>query len=158
VFEHLHFLIEAALFGQVAEAVFVLALEGLSKNGDLAGVGDDDADDHAQRAGLAGAVGTEQAVDSAGLNAERKVFDGDKVAVALADVGQLNRAPSTGVLGGTRRERGRLGRRHGQYNNLRRATATNGNATAHRSSMRAITGFCSLASDGRWRLPPQRSN
>jgi hypothetical protein len=92
VFEHFHFFVEAAFFGQVAEAIFVLALERLSKNGDLAGVGDNDADDHAERAGLAGAVRTKQAVDFSGLDAEGNIVDGNKVTVALADSVQLDRA------------------------------------------------------------------
>ena len=111
--EHFHFLVQSALFGEIAKAILVLQRERLAKNGDLSGVRHDDADDHAQRAGLARSVGTEQAIDSAGPDAEGNVVDGDKVTVGLADVVEFNRGRSTRVPRGNRCDRDRwLDRRH----------------------------------------------
>ena len=70
--EHLHLLVEAALFGQVADAVEGVAGEGLVEEADGAGVGHGDADHHADGAGLAGAVGAEQAEHGAGLDGEAR--------------------------------------------------------------------------------------
>ena len=71
--DDLHLLVEAALFGEVADALEVVAGEGLVEEADGAGVGDGDADHHADGAGLAGAVGTEQTEHGAGLDGEAQV-------------------------------------------------------------------------------------
>ena len=84
--EDLHLLVEAALLGQIADAVEQLAREGLAEEADGAGVGHGDADHHADGAGLAGAVGAEQAEHGAGFDGEGEVFDGDLGVVGLADV------------------------------------------------------------------------
>ncbi len=84
--DDLHLLVEAALFGQIADAVEVLAVEGLAEELHVAGVGHGDADHHADGGGLAGAVGAEEAEHAAGLDLEGEIFDGDFGVVGFADL------------------------------------------------------------------------
>ena len=88
--DDLHLLVEAALFGQIADAMKVLAVEGLVEELDRAGVGHGDADHHADGGGLAGAVGAEEAEHAAGLDAEAEVVDGDFGVVGFADLLEFN--------------------------------------------------------------------
>ena len=75
--DDLHLLVEAALFGQIADALEALALEGLSEEDHLAGVGHGDAHHHADGAGFPGAVRAEKAEHLAGFNLEAEIVDGD---------------------------------------------------------------------------------
>ena len=85
----LHLLVEAALFGEVADALEVLSVEGLAEEVDGAGVGHGDADHHADAGGFAGAVGAEEAEHGAWFDGEAEVFDGDLGVVDLADMLQF---------------------------------------------------------------------
>ena len=84
--DDLHLLVEAALLGQVADAVEVFAIEGFAEEIHIAGVGDRDADHHADGRSFAGAVGTEEAEHAAGFDAEGEIFYGDFGVVGLADL------------------------------------------------------------------------
>src|SRR6185437_1316388 len=88
--EHLHLLVETALFRQIADTVEQRAREGLVEEADGAGVGHGHADHHADGAGLAGAVGSEQAEHGAGLNGEGKVIDRYLRIVDPADVAEFD--------------------------------------------------------------------
>ena len=79
-----HFLVEAALLGQVAHPLQALAIEGLFKQADAARVRNRDAHHHAYGAGLARSVGAEQAEHLAGFYRQAEVADRD---LALVDLG-----------------------------------------------------------------------
>ena len=66
--DDLHFLVEAAFLGKVADALQALALEGFSKETDPSRVGNRDAHHHPNGAGLPGPVGTEQAEHLTGID------------------------------------------------------------------------------------------
>ena len=66
--EDLHLFVEAALLGQIADAVETRAVEGLFEEIDAPGVGHGDAHHHADGAGFAGAVGAEEAKHLAGID------------------------------------------------------------------------------------------
>src|SRR5580700_1973415 len=83
VIQYLHPLIQSALFGQVANALQLFAVEFLAEEPDLAFIGDVDANHHADRRRLAGAVRTEQAIHASFANVERQVIDGDEAVVGL---------------------------------------------------------------------------
>ena len=68
--DHLHLLVEAALFGQVADALEALAFEGLAEEAHPAGVGHGDAHHHANGTGLSGAVRAREARTSVRLRSE----------------------------------------------------------------------------------------
>ena len=72
--DDLHLLVEAALLGQIADAVQALALEGLSEEADAAGVGHGDAHHHANGAGFARAVRPQQAEHLAGIDGEVRLL------------------------------------------------------------------------------------
>ena len=59
--EDLHLLVQAAFFGQIADALEALAMKGLAEEDDLARVGHGDADHHADGTGFPGAVGAQEA-------------------------------------------------------------------------------------------------
>ena len=84
--EDLHLFVEAALFGEVADAGEGGAVEGLVEEADGAGVGPGDADHHADGGGFAAAVGAEQAEHGAGFDGEGEAFYGDFCVVGFADV------------------------------------------------------------------------
>ena len=71
-----HLLVEAALFGQVADAVARGGGVGGAEHLDLPCVGQQDVHDHPERRRLAGAVGADEAVDRSGGHGERQVVDG----------------------------------------------------------------------------------
>src|SRR5271165_4527843 len=71
-------------------------MKWLTEEADLALIRHGDADHHADGGGLAGAVGAEQAVDTALANAQREMIDGDKMVVGLADAPQFYRKCSFG--------------------------------------------------------------
>src|SRR6478735_3628200 len=58
----------------------------LAVNGDLAGVGAVQADDHAHRGGLPGPVRPEKTRHHTGFDGEAEVVDGDLLTIFLADV------------------------------------------------------------------------
>src|SRR6185312_12546367 len=83
---HLHLLVQAALFGQVADPVETAPLGiGPSEDGNAPFVGGDDVEDHPDRRRLSGAVWPEEAVHGALGNSEGKRADGLVIAVALRD-------------------------------------------------------------------------
>jgi hypothetical protein len=86
VSEHLHLLVEAALFRQIADAVEQVARKRLVEEAHGAGVRHGHADHHADGAGLTGAVGAEQSKHCAGLDGQGKTFDRDLRVVDLANV------------------------------------------------------------------------
>jgi hypothetical protein len=88
MFQHFHLLVQAAFFGQVTELVHVSAAEGFSEDRNFAGIGHDDAHDHADRAGLTRAVGPEQSVDSR-RNAQGEIVHRDKLVIAFADAAEF---------------------------------------------------------------------
>ena len=69
--------VEAALLGQVAEAIEVLAPARLAEDEDAARVGADDVHQDANQRALAGAVRAEQAEDLARLHVERHAAQRD---------------------------------------------------------------------------------
>ena len=83
---HLHLLVEAALLRQVADVVARGRAHRLSEHVDVAGVGQDDVQDHPDRRRLARAVGPDEAVDRAGGHVEREVVDGAVRAERFRDV------------------------------------------------------------------------
>ena len=89
-----HLLVEAALFGQVADAVVSRARAALAEHFHLAGVRVEDVQDGADGRGLAGAVGADEAVGAAGWDFERELVDRRVLAEGLGDVGQ----PDGGAL------------------------------------------------------------
>ena len=90
---HLHLLVEAALFGQVADAVehAERSVFGRPKSEIVPGVGRDDVEDHADRRRLAGAVGAEQAVHRSARHLERQVANRDVLLVPLHDIANVDR-------------------------------------------------------------------
>ena len=98
--ENLHFLVEAALFRQVADAVEAAAIEGFFKEADAAGVGHGDAHHHADGAGFAGAIGAEESEHLAGVDGEREVANGDFAVISLGDCGELNDRHEGSRIGG----------------------------------------------------------
>ena len=88
--DDLHLLVEAALFGQIADAVQALALKGLAEETHPARVGNGDAHHHANGAGFAGAVGPQQAKHLARIDGEAQVVDGNLVLVGLGDSRELD--------------------------------------------------------------------
>jgi hypothetical protein len=87
---HLHLLIETALLGQVADAMEVLAGEGLAEETDGAGIGHRNADHHTDGGGFAGAIGAEETEHGAGFDVEADVVDGDFCVVDLTDFLELD--------------------------------------------------------------------
>ncbi len=85
----LHFLVEAFLLGEVAEALADEEGRGLAENADGAAGGADDLEDHPDGGGFAGAVRAEETVDGAGGDREADVVDGGEFAEALGDVGEF---------------------------------------------------------------------
>ena len=81
--DDLHLLVEAALLGQVADALQALAVKGLLEEADASRVGNGDAHHHANGAGFARSVGAEQAEDLARLDGQAQVADGDLALVGL---------------------------------------------------------------------------
>ena len=83
-----HVLVQAAVFGQVAEVARVGpgGLAVAQAVGDGAAVGPEDAEQHADEAGLAGPVRPEQGEHLAGLDGERHAVDGLHRGVALRHV------------------------------------------------------------------------
>src|SRR6266516_369370 len=84
--EHPHLGVQAALFGQVADARRVIApRSALTEQPDLALVRLEDVHDHANRRGLPGAVGPEQAEDHAARDRERQAIDCGVTGESLGD-------------------------------------------------------------------------
>jgi hypothetical protein len=81
----LHLLVETLLFRQIAEAVLYLLRIAVPEHGDLAGVGMEDAHDHADGRCLAGAVLAEEPVDAALGYFERQSVDGSERTKPLGD-------------------------------------------------------------------------
>ena len=88
---HGHLLIEAALLGQVADAIAGGRGVAGAEDFDLPLVRQQDVHDHPERRRLAGAVGADESVDRAFGDGEREAVDGGDAAEALGDVGQSNR-------------------------------------------------------------------
>ena len=88
--EDLHLFVEAALFGQVADALQALALEGLVEEADAARVGQGDAHHHADGAGLARAVWAQKAEDLARVDGQAQIADGNFVLVGLGYTREFN--------------------------------------------------------------------
>ena len=88
--QDVHLLVEAAFLGQVADASQDRAGEGPVEERDRAGVGHGDADHHADGAGLARAVGAEQAEHRPRLDGEGEVLHRDLGVVDLANVLKLD--------------------------------------------------------------------
>lgn len=85
VLTDVHFLVQAALFGQVADLGGVITTEGFAVKEYLATVGSGDGGDHTDQARLAGAVGAKQAEDGVGWHGEGHIVDGDFFAISFAD-------------------------------------------------------------------------
>jgi hypothetical protein len=79
-------LVEAAVFGHIADALFRVLGHGAAEDGDGAAVGFKDVEEHTDSGGLAGAVGTQEAEDLAGADLEGDIFDGLGFAEAFGDV------------------------------------------------------------------------
>jgi hypothetical protein len=71
--DDLHLLIEAALLGQIADPLQAAAGEGLLEEADASRVGNGDAHHHANGAGLARPVRSQQAEDLARLDGEARL-------------------------------------------------------------------------------------
>jgi hypothetical protein len=81
----LHFLVEAAFFGQIADALQALALEGLFEEADAARVWNGDPHHHANGAGFACSVRTKKAEHLARFNGQAEVADGNLALVGLGN-------------------------------------------------------------------------
>ncbi len=84
-----HALVEAAFLREVADALAHLS-DGFAEDGDGALVRRQDAQHHAQRGRLAGAVGPEEAQDGAARQGEAEIVDRREIAEALGDVGEFD--------------------------------------------------------------------
>ena len=80
-----HLLIEAALLGQVADAIARGRGVARAEHFDLPSIGQQDVHDHPERGGLAGAVRADEAVDRSRGHGERQVVDGDSAVEPLGD-------------------------------------------------------------------------
>ena len=78
--------VKAPLFRKIAETIEMLATPGFAEDTHFARVGADDVHQDPDERALAGAVGTEQAEDFAGVDVERHAAKRRVVAVALRDV------------------------------------------------------------------------
>ncbi len=90
---HLHLLVQAALLGQIADAVEHSRRRVFGRAEARVIVpesGCDDVENHANRRRLAGAVGAEQAVDRSARDLKRQVAHGDVVAEALDDLANVD--------------------------------------------------------------------
>jgi hypothetical protein len=87
---HHHAGVEPALLGHVADAVARARRGRLAEDLDGAGIGSQDVHDHAQRGGLAGAVGAKQAKGAAARHRERQVLDGEVPGIGLAHAGKTD--------------------------------------------------------------------
>ena len=88
--QNLHFFVEAALLGQVANALQALALERLAEKPDPAGVGKRDAHHHANGTGFARSVRPQQAKHLARVDRQTQVADGNLVLVGLGHSCEFN--------------------------------------------------------------------
>ncbi len=91
-----HSLVEAALFREIADAVAHLR-DVAPEHADGAFVGREDAEHHAQRRGLAGAIGAEEAQDRTLRQAERQIAHGGEIAEAFGDMGEFDDGEHTRV-------------------------------------------------------------
>lgn len=97
-----HFLVEAALFREVADAIGRTGIVArLPKDADRSLVGRDDVEDHADGRRLPGAVRSEEPVDGSAWDLEREVLYGEVFVVALDHVLNVDReiAHSESVAG-----------------------------------------------------------
>jgi hypothetical protein len=83
-----HALVQAALFGQVADAIAGGARRALAQHLDVALVGKKDTHDHADRRGLARTVGADEAVDRPLGDRQAEAVDRDGCVVALGDAAE----------------------------------------------------------------------
>ena len=97
-----HLLVEAALLGEVADAVVRGAGAALAEHFHRAGVGVEDVENGADGGGLAGAVGADEAVGATGGDGEREAADGGVRAEGLGDVGEPDRGGRRGGEDGRR--------------------------------------------------------
>src|SRR5262249_32361439 len=81
--ENLHLAVEAAFLGEIADSLEVLTAKRFSKETKLSGVRQSDADHHANCAGLASPIRTEQAVDAPGVDGQGEIIDGDLLPIGL---------------------------------------------------------------------------
>src|SRR5271166_1710691 len=88
--EDLHLLVKPALLGQVTNPLEVLARKRLVKESDASRVRDSNAHHHANGAGFARSVGSEQAEHLAGFNRQAQVADGNLVLVGFGDSRELD--------------------------------------------------------------------
>ena len=91
----LHLAIEAALLGQVADAVLRLERRRVPEHAQLARVRHQDRHDHADRRRLAGAVRPDEAVQRAARDREIEPVDGRQAAERLRDAAQIDRRVSS---------------------------------------------------------------
>jgi hypothetical protein len=101
-------IVKSRIVGQVADPLLHLQAVGLAVepvDGDASVARHQDAHHHADRGGLAGAVGAEEAEHLSLVDRERKVPHGGKIAVGLADLVELDhgfsRTPSRASRGNT---------------------------------------------------------
>src|SRR5262249_516319 len=90
VVDDLHPAVEAALLGQVPDAVLEPAVHRLTEDPDLPRVGSGDVHDHADRGRLAGAVRAEQPEHHAVRDGEGEIVDSLESAEGLRDVLELD--------------------------------------------------------------------
>src|SRR5579871_1042412 len=91
---YLHLAHEAALFGQVGDVIAAGTGDRLAEDPDVAGIGIEDAGDHAHGGGFAGSIRTDEAVDGTFGDNEREVIDRGDIAEGFSDSGDLD-----GVIG-----------------------------------------------------------
>ena len=88
--QHFHFLVKAALLGQIADAIEASAVEGLFEKINAPRIGQRDAHHHADGAGFSGSIGAQQAKHLAGIDGKAEVAHGDFAFVSLGDSRELN--------------------------------------------------------------------
>ncbi len=85
----LHLFVEALFLGEIADPMPDLERGGRAEDLDGAGGGPEDVEDHPERGGLAGTIGSEKAIDATVGYGEGEVLNGAKIAVVFGHLIQL---------------------------------------------------------------------
>src|SRR6266404_3183803 len=86
LFAYFHSLIKAALFRQIADAILQRSAHRLPEQFHPPRIRSGDVDDHANRCGLPGAVGANQAKHATGPNLQAEIADSGKIAKTFRDL------------------------------------------------------------------------
>jgi hypothetical protein len=95
---HPHFSIHAALFRQIADAVFRFDRGRSAQHRQLAAIRKQDRHDHAERRRFSGAVGPDEPVERPHRHREIEMVDGDRRTEGLRHAGERNRERHVGQV------------------------------------------------------------